>query len=187
MESANRACYDALSAVYAGSLSKRKFERTADVCSKTSVVSADNADTLILLTSCNASSAEDALVVISYYGWRRSIDNEFILSTCIVFCVVNSVSLAESLEFAVCTSYAAEAVLIVIGQDQLESFTSVVLDLLSVGMCYHTVCARIYAGSYESSCSLYLAYAHSAGTYLIDVSQIAQCRYVDAGLVGCIQ
>ena len=69
VESSNRACYDTLTAVYAGCLSKRQFERTADVCSKASVVSADNSDTLILLAGSNASSAKDALVIVSYYGW----------------------------------------------------------------------------------------------------------------------
>ena len=98
-----------------------------------------------------------------------------------------AVAFAECLKFAVCGSYAAEAVLIVIGQDQLESLTSVILDLFCIGISYHAVCAWIYAGSDESSCSYYFTYAHSAGTDLIDASQIAQCRYVDAGLVGCIQ
>ncbi len=68
---------------------------------------------------------------------------------------------------------AHKAVLIVIGQDQLKSFTSVVFNLLGIGKCYHTVCAWVYAGSDKSSCSNYLTYAHSAGTDFIDVSQIA--------------
>jgi hypothetical protein len=75
----------------------------------------------------------------------------------------------------------------VIGQDQLKSLTSVILDLLCVGISYHTVCAWIYAGSDESSRSYYLAYAYSAGTDLIDVSQIAQCRDVYAGFMSRIQ
>jgi hypothetical protein len=157
------------------------------MCIETSCVSADNADALILLACSSTSSAEDALVVVSYDRSRGSIDREIILYAFIVVSLLDSVTFAECLKLAVCGSDAAEAVLIVIGQDQLKSLTSVVFDLLSIGICYHTVCAWIYAGSDESSSSYYLTYAHSAGTDLIDASQIAQCRYVDAGLVGCIQ
>jgi hypothetical protein len=154
---------------------------------KTSVISADYADALVFLACSCTSPAEYALIIVSDDGCRRVIDREFILDTCIVLCVLYSVSLAESLELAVSAAYAAETVLIMIGQDQLQSFTSVVLDLLGIGMSYHAVSTRIYAGSDKSSRSLYLTYTHSAGADLIDASQIAQCRYVDAGLVGCIQ
>ena len=173
MQRADRACNDALSAVYAACLSERKFERASDMGSESSVIGADNADALILLACSCTPSAEDALVIVSYDRSRRSIDNELILHACIVVSLLNAIAFAESLKFAVCGSYAAEAVLIVIGQDQLKSFTSVVLDFLGIGKCYHTVCAWVYAGSDKSSSSNYLTNAHSAGTDLIDVSQIA--------------
>ena len=187
MESSNRASYDTLTAVYAGSLSKRKLKCASDMCVEASCISTDNADALILLTCSCTSSAEDALVVVSYDGCRRSVNSELILSSCIVFSILYTISLAESLKLAVSAAYAAKAILIVVREDQLESFTSVILDLLCISISYHAVCAWIYAGSDESSCSYYFTYAHSAGTDLIDASQIAQCRYVDAGLVGCIQ
>ena len=66
MQSANRACNDALSAVYAACLCERKLESAADMCSEASVIGADNADALILLACSCTSSAEDALVVVSY-------------------------------------------------------------------------------------------------------------------------
>ena len=102
MQRAYRACNDALSAVYAACLCERKFECAADMCSEASVIGADNADALILLACSCTSSAEDALVVVSYYRWRRSVDFELVLSAAIVLCVVNAVSLAKSLQFAVC-------------------------------------------------------------------------------------
>ena len=187
MESSNRACYDALTAVYAGSLSKRKLKCASDMCVEASCISTDNADALIFLTCSSTSSAEDTFVVISYDGCRRSVDSKLILGACIILSILYTVSLAESLKFAVCAAYAAKAVLIVIREDQLESFTSVIFDLLCICISYHAVCTWIYAGSDESSCSYDLTYAHSAGTDLVDASQIAQCWDVDAGLVGCIQ
>ena len=123
MQSADRACNDALSAVYAACLRERKLERAADVCSESSVIGADNADALILLACSGTSSAEDALVVVSYDRSRRSVDSEVVLNAFIVVSLLNSIAFAERLEFAVCGSYAAEAVLIVIGQDQLKSLT----------------------------------------------------------------
>ena len=173
MQCANRACNDALSAVYAACLCERKLECAADMSSESSVIGADNADALILLACSCTSSAEDALVVVSYDRSRRSVDSELILYAFIVISLLNAIAFAESLKFAVCGSYAAEAVLIVIGQDQLKSLTSVVFDLLGIGICDHTVCAWVYAGSDKSSSSNYLTYAHSAGTDLIDTSQIA--------------
>ena len=135
MQRANRACNDALSAVYAACLCERKFECAADMCSESSVIGADNADALILLACSRTSSAEDALVVVSYDRSRRSIDCEFILYACIVISLLNAITFAESLKFAVCGSYAAEAVLIVIGQDQLKSFTSVGWYMLPYRLC----------------------------------------------------
>ena len=168
-------------------LSERKLERASDMCRETSVVGADNADALILFAGSSTSSAEDAFVVVSYDRSRRSIDSEFVLNAFVVVSLLYAVALAESLKFTVCGSYAAEAVLIVIGQDQLESLTSVILDLFCIGISYHPISARIYACCDESSRSDYFAYADPAGTDLIDVSEIAQCRDVYAGLMRRIQ
>ena len=114
MESTDRASYDTLTAVYAGSLSEWEFKCASDMCIETSCISSDNADALILLACSSTSSAEDTLVVVSYDGWRRSIDSELILGSCIVVSLLNAISLAECLQLAVSAAYAAEAVLIVI-------------------------------------------------------------------------
>ena len=175
--SANGTSNDTLTAVYARGLGERHLKCGSNVCIKSTVVSADNADTLNYLTSCYATAAKDTLVVIADDG--GSVVDLILVLNATEACLVNAVLVAKLLKLAGGATGAGQALLIVVGKKQLKIHLSGVDDLGRIGKNRHTVGARIYASGYHTVGSATLGYlnqAKAASADRVDVLQIAQSR-----------
>ena len=155
VESANGAGNDTLTAVDTGGFSEGLFKRALDFGVETAVSYADSADTLLFVAGSYAAAAEDTLGVVSDDGNGRVVD----LSLCFLRGVaeavfVNTVFLAELLEFAGGGAYAGEALLVVSGKNELEVCLSYGSDFGSVCLNLHAFVYGIYAGSNKTSRAL---------------------------------
>jgi hypothetical protein len=112
------ASYDTLTAVDAGGLAERHIECGSDVCIKSTVVSADNANSLNRLTSCYAATAKDTLIVITDDG--GSIVDRINVLLSAEASLVYAVLVAELLKLAGGAAYAGETLAVVVGEQKLK-------------------------------------------------------------------
>ena len=180
VDSANGASYDTLTAVYAGYFAKVCVKCATDVGIKSALVCTDNADALHYLTSGNATTAKDALVVIADDGGRG------IYLVVILFaleCVlVYSVLVAELLKLAGGGAYARETSLVVVGENELKVGLSCSVDLGSIGEDGHTLGYGVNASGYHAIGSAALGYfnkAETASADLVDILKIAKSGNID--------
>ena len=99
VKSADRASDDTLTAVDAGGIGERKFKLAADRGIVASVLCADGADRLDLVTDGNASAAKNTLTVVADDGRRRFVDIGFLLVGVEVV-LVHAELIGKTLEFA---------------------------------------------------------------------------------------
>ena len=91
----------------------------ADVSSKTTFVSADNANCLCLVANGNTSTAKDALCVVTDEVLCGSILWFFVHLTC-KSVAVTVVFVGKFLQFAVCVTVAGKTIFLVVGKDQFQ-------------------------------------------------------------------
>ncbi len=82
---------------------------------------------------------------------------------------------AELHKLTVAAAHAGQAVLAVIGQQQLQCLLSGIHHGRGIGPYLHAVIDRVNTGSHQASCSFYFYNAHPAGADLVDVFQITEC------------
>ena len=122
-ESAYRTGNDTLTAAYAGNISELFLKCAADMSIEASSDSSDNAYALYIAAGSNASHAVDALVIVSDDISRRIIE---LIS--VVFrgelLLIRAVFSGKTLQFAEFASFAGKALLVVVGEKELESHLS---------------------------------------------------------------
>ena len=101
--------------------------------------------------------------------------------------LVHAVLIAERLQLTGGAAHAGEAVLLVVGEQQLEVHLSRFHDAGRVGGDLHALVYGINAGGDETARALDLDEAEAACADLIDVLQIAKCRDVDAGVARSLE
>ena len=189
MESTGGASHDALTAVHAGGGVQRNLHGGTDHGIKATVVGTDHADALHIAASSNTATAQNALAGIAHDRGGGAVHAG--LSHCALEAVlVHAVLLAESLQLAGGGAYAGEALLIVVGDQQLQIGLAGSHDLGRVGDDLHALADGVYAGGdhTEGSAALgYLNKAQTASADLVDLLQIAKSGDVDAGFLSGIQ
>ena len=185
IECAHGAGNDALSAVDAGGGLQRRFKRRGDVRIKAAVIGTDNADALDLLADCHAAPAKNALVVIP--DDRRLIINFVVIHDALEPALGHAVLAAQSLQFAVGAADALQALLVVIGKQQLQIHFAGIDDAGRIGFDFHPLGAGVYAGSHQPERLSALRHLHQtqpAGADLIDILQVAQGGDIDLRRLG---
>lgn len=191
-KSAGGASVDTLSAVYAGSGSKLGFKCATDLGVKTSVISADNADSLNLSAYCRAAAAKDTLAVVTNDSSGGVIDLGLGLiatEVILVYTVLN----AKLLELTVGGTGARETLLVVVGKKELKVHFTHCANLGSIGKDLGAVTLDgIYTSCNGTSCAYDFNKAQTASANLVDILKIAEggdinvchsCSFEDGGTV----
>jgi hypothetical protein len=179
IESAGGARYDTLTAVDTGAITKVGVERASDMSIESTVISADNTDSLNLLTYCRASAAEDTLAGVTDDSCRGGIKMLLGLIACEIF-LVYLVLTAELLKLTGRGAYAGEALSVMVRKKKLEVHLSRSHNSRRIGNDLHAVTVYgIYASGNETSCSLYLYKAETASTDLVDILEVAKGGNID--------
>ena len=103
---------DTLTAVDTSVVAKLCLERGSDMCVKSTVICADNADALNLSTSRYTTTAKDTLIVITDNG--RGIIDLILIHFALEVVLVYTVLVAKLLKLAGCVTCAGKALLIVV-------------------------------------------------------------------------
>ena len=174
-----------LSARDTGSVSERKIECLSDAGIDTTVVSTDNGNVL-LFANCYAATAKDTLIVISYKVRSGVIKLIYGLEA-FKGAGINAVLKAKLLKLAVGGTGAGEAVLVVSGEDKLESGLSCFSYLCGVGLDLHTLGNGVNASGNKSASAGSLNNADTASTDLVLFFHIAESGDFHACFAGSFQ
>ena len=185
-QSTDRTCCHALSALHAVDCVESCVIDRADLGLETAVHKAENTDALDLLTGLYAALAEHALGCIA--------DDT---RTCVLKCrlcilalepvLADAKLLAELLQLAVQIALAGQAVLVVVGHDQLNRGFACADRALGVGPYDHSLGDRRCTCGKQSSCALDFHETYTACAALYDILKIAERWDTDIGSSGSIQ
>ena len=184
-ESTGRTYSGTLTAGDTGSITKVEVEGLTDAGIDTTVVSTDYRYEL-LVTNSNATTAENTLVVVSYKVRSGEIKRILGLETTEsgrIYAVLK----AELLKLAVSRTNAGETVLVVSGEDELESSLTSLANLLGVGVDLHTLGYGIYASGNKTSGAGSLNNTDTASTDLVLFLHIAESGDLHTCNAGCLK
>ena len=101
------------------------------------------------------------------------------------FC--NAIFIGQILQSAVTGFAAGEASYIMVGKQHVQYLLSAVHHSLGMSVHHHSLFYFCIAGGYQMSAALYLHNTHFAGSYLIDILQVAECGDLDIRLLCSFQ
>ena len=101
--------------------------------------------------------------------------------------IENAQIVGDGLQVAVAAAYAARALRIVLGQQQLHVGATGLAGLGAVGADHHAVEHVVVAGGDELVAALNLDHAYATAADLVQIAQIAQGGNLDADGLGCVQ
>ena len=183
VQGARRADGDALAAGDAGRLAQVRIERTGDVRMESAAGRRNDGDLLHALAHRDAAAAEDALFVVAHEiagGGILLVLGLFALEAVLVAAVL----VGELLQFAVGGADAGEALLFMVGEQQLERGLARLAHFFGIGEYLHALVDGVHAGGDQRTGALHLANADAAGADLVDVFEIAEGGDVDADRFG---
>ncbi len=161
----DRANVDALTAVDAGSFVKLHVPSGSDGALEATVASADNANLLDVIADGYAAAAKDALVVIADDGRREVINLVLVHASGEHIGIVNAKLLAQRLQLAALAAGAGEALLLMVGEEQLKDNLARLTNLRGVGLDNHIGAYGQNAGGLKrAGAGIY--YAHTASAKL---------------------
>jgi hypothetical protein len=175
VESANGTCHDTLTAIDTAGLAQALLKNRTDVRIEASVICSDYTNSLYLLTCGNATTAKNALIVVTNDG-GRVVDLISVPNTAELV-LIHTVLIAELLKLAGRAANAGETLTVVVGKKQLQVGLSGLHDLGSIGQNLHSLGYGIYASGYQTEGSATLGHlnkAQTAGADLVDILQITK-------------
>ena len=185
-QSTDRTCRHALAALHAVDFCELRIKDRTDFGLETTIHKTKNADALNLLTCLDATLTEHALGCIAN-DTRACIFESRLCILALESVLADSEFLAELLKFAVQIALAGQAVLIVVGHDQLDRCLAGTDCTLGVGPYYHTFGYRSCTCGKKSSCAFYFHETYTAGAALYDIFKIAEGRDPDICSSGSVQ
>ena len=99
----------------------------------------------------------------------------------------NAVFIGQILQSAVAGFATGEASDIMIGKQHVQYLLSAVHHSLGMSVHHHSLFYFCIAGGYQMSAAFYFNHAHLAGSYLIDILQVAECGNLDVRLLCSFQ
>ena len=101
------------------------------------------------------------------------------------FC--NAIFIGQILQSAVTGFAAGEASYIMVGKQHVQYLLSAVHHSLGMSVHHHSLFYFCIAGGYQMSAAFHLHNTHLAGSYLIDILQVAECGDLDVRLLCSFQ
>ncbi len=185
-QGAHRAGGDALAAGDAGHAVERQIPRRGDGGIKAAFHRADDAHGLRFVAGGHAAAAEDALVVVAHDGGGFVIYLVLVALALKLVAVFHAQLQRQLLQFAVLATHAAEALFIVVGENQLQNHLARLAYLGRVGAHHHAVARLQHAGRLQGAAAG-VHHAHAAGANLVQILEEAQRGDTDLGLTRCLQ
>ena len=185
-QSTDRTCRHALAALHAVDFCELRIKDRTDFGLETTIHKTENADALDLLAGLDAALAEHALRCIADDTRACIFESRFCIFA-LESVLADSEFLAEFLKFTVQIALTGQAVLIVVGHDQLNRRPAGADRTLGVGPYYHSFGYRRCTCGKKSSCTFYFHKTYTAGTALYDIFKIAEGRDPDICSSGSIQ
>ena len=170
---------DALTAVDAGGIGQAFAPGAFDAGFEAAIHGADDAYVLHLGTHGHAAAAQHALQVVANDRGRDLVDLVGGNIALVAVLVFHAVLYAQSLQLTVGGAHAAQALLVVVGQDQLQVDLAGLADRGGIGLYVHAFADGHHAGGSQGAAAG-VHDAHTAGADLIDVLQVAQGGNADA-------
>ena len=186
IKSTNGAGNDTLTAGDTGRCCERIFESCADYGIETAVERFDDTDALHLLTSGNATAAEDTFVVITNEECSAFVFCVRDIFACETVFVFYAEVAAKLLQFTAAATDAGETFFLVSGKDEFKVGLSRSHNLRGVRIDFHTVSYFGNAGSHEASCALYFNEAKTASAdfvYVFEIAESGNINFCDSGSV----
>ena len=186
IESAHRAVDDTLAAVDTAHLIQFHLPRRFNGGLEATVDRADDTDVLDVGTDRYAATAKDALVVVADDARGEIVNGIGVLGSLVLVAILNAQLKAQLLQLAVLAADAAEALLFMRRQSELQEVLAVLLDFRGVGLNHHAIgCRQNTSGLKGAGARIHNA--HAAGTDFIDVFQEAQGGNTNTRLPGCLE
>ena len=146
-----------------------------------------NAHTLHITANTDAATAENAFFLIAYQRRIAVINSTRPCFATLEAQLTHAQISSDFLQLAVAVLLAAQAVLGVIGQKQLQYCFARFTHLCGISLYYHTIAYRIYAGGNKGACTAGLYHAQAAGTLRTQVRVVAQRRNINARAACSLQ
>ena len=187
LQGANGADHGALTAVGAVGAADGQVKGGGDDGVEAAVGSGQDRSGLDLLADADAAAAQDALVGVTGQGLGHVDGVQGALA--LVVGAVHAQLTAQSLEFAVLVAVAGQALLVVVGEQQLIHGLARFQHTGVVGVDDHAVLGFHHAGGLQvlGGRADLLHHADTAGAVLMDAFQIAQLGDVNAVELGGLQ
>ena len=178
-DSACRADISTLAAVGAGTVEQIMLKGCRYHGVEATAGKAVNTHTLHITANTDAATTENAFFLVAHQRRIAVINSTRPCFATIEAELTHAQVSSNFLQLAVAVLLAAQAVLRVIGQKQLQYCFTRFAYFGSISFYYHTLAYRIYAGGNQSTRTAGLYHTQATGTLRTQVRMIAQCRNIN--------